>query len=1098
MLLIVKMDVSPSGLYTEFEHLSGRNIHITLEFSSSMSYLCNYFINLAYFCLVSNVLVRHRSSVKMLYNSKKRSEKALKFLSASILFLNFLLIGICNPSILNPGPNSLSVDFQNVQGLIPFSQLGLTQPKLDQTKIFELNAHLATKKPDVLVLNETWLNKSIKDNEVIGHHNYDVYRNDRSEVTHPADPNNPKKFRKFGGGVLIAVRSNIEASCKRLSMRKGAEILALEVTVGNNKYVFCTVYRVGNLGEDNHESIVNSVRSMYNGRSLRKVFIIGDLNLSSLDWPHADGSQENIDRIDKLFLNSFSELGLHQCVEEPTHVKGRTLDILLTNFRALVSDVKVNKLKNICKSDHYTVSFKVNISTKNKKLSKRRIYNFKRASWDQLNDDLSRVPWSALIDRTDPEIAWSNFKTVLFGLVDKHIPKITMKNDFNAPWFDAECFDAYRSKERAHKKFKLDSCLANEVKRNSARSHFKHMCNEKMRDNLYNSDDPALITKKFWAHVKSKSKNHRLPECMSLNGTFRNSPLDKANLFNSYFFDQFSEASNYDICIDWTNDSLFDIDFDALEIKRLLSNVNSNKACGPDGIHGKILKHCAAGLAHPLSMLFRLSYNSGSLPRDWKVANVVPVHKKGSKDNVENYRPISLTSLVMKTFERVLKKELLARTAHLLDERQHGFLSHKSCTTNMVGFLDKVVLSINDLQTFSTDVVYFDFSKAFDSVNHDLILTKLKSMYGIDGRLLKFVQNYLQGREQSVVIDNCVSTSKPVLSGVPQGSILGPILFVLFINDLPSGLSQGTELALYADDTKIWRSIASQSDHQILQSDINYLNNWAVSNKMQFHPLKCKVVSIHSSPSPLAALPFVNFHYHLGEVPLEYTESEKDLGVLINCKLNFTDQQENLLLKANQQLGLVRRTCNFVMDVRRRRVLYLTLVRSQFEHCSPIWRPCFETMVLKFENFQKRCIKWILSEEELSYSEFEVYVRKCKQVNILPLRQRFILNDLILLHKIVNALVPICLPHYLKWFDGSTRLRTTHLDHLSLVSTINPRRNRYKILEKSFFYRTHSLWNRIPLEIREIGSPSLFRIRLESHLWDSLTAITDHDLSFEV
>ena len=204
----------------------------------------------------------------MLYNSKKRSEKALKFLSASILLLNFLLIGICNPSILNPGPNSLSVDFQNVQGLIPFSQLGLTQPKLDQTKIFELNAHLATEKPDVLVLNETWLNKSIKDNEVIGHHNYDVYRNDRSEVTHPADPNNPKKFRKFGGGVLIAVRSNIEASCKRLSMRKGAEILALEVTVGNNKYVFCTVYRVGNLGEDNHESIVNSVRSMYNGRSL--------------------------------------------------------------------------------------------------------------------------------------------------------------------------------------------------------------------------------------------------------------------------------------------------------------------------------------------------------------------------------------------------------------------------------------------------------------------------------------------------------------------------------------------------------------------------------------------------------------------------------------------------------------------------------------------------------------------------------------------------------------------------------------------------------------------------------------------------------------
>ena len=436
----------------------------------------------------------------------------------------------------------------------------------------------------------------------------------------------------------------------------------------------------------------------------------------------------------------------------------------------------------------------------------------------------------------------------------------------------------------------------------------------------------------------------------------------------------------------------------------------------------------------------------------------------------------------------------LSRESSLLDDRQHGFLSQRSCTTNMVNFLDSVVLSVNDLKTVSTDVVYFDFAKAFDSVNHDLILTKLKSMYHIDGRLLKFIQSYLQGREQSVVIENCVSSSKPVLSGVPQGSILGPILFVLFINDLPSGLSPGTELALYADDTKIWRGITSYLDHQLLQNDINYLNSWATSNKMKFHPLKCKVVSIHSSPSPLAFLPFVNFHYQLGENPLEYTENEKDLGVLINCKLNFNEQQDNLLLKANQQFGLVKRTCNFVTDVRRRRVLYLTLVRSQFEHCSQIWRPCYETMILKFESFQKKCIKWILTEEELSYSQVEVYIRKCKQVNILPLRQRFILNDLVFLHKIVNELVPVHLPDYLKWFDGSTRLRSTHLDHRSLVCTISTRRYSFKTLEKSFFYRTHSLWNSIPLELREIGSPYSFKTRLESYLWESLSTLTDPDL----
>ena len=169
-------------------------------------------------------------------------------------------------------------------------------------------------------------------------------------------------------------------------------------------------------------------------------------------------------------------------------------------------------------------------------------------------------------------------------------------------------------------------------------------------------------------------------------------------------------------------------------------------------------------------------------------------------------------------------------------------------TTNMVTFTDSVVLSINDTKTLSTDVVYFDFSKAFDSVNHDIVLRKLKESYKIDGRLLKFIMNYLKGREQSVVIDNCKSSSKPVLSGVPQGSIIGPILFVLFINDLPLGLSPCTDLALYADDTKIWRSIACENDHRILQNDINYLHEWARSNKMKFHPMKCKVVSIQSRP----------------------------------------------------------------------------------------------------------------------------------------------------------------------------------------------------------------------------------------------------------
>ena len=578
--------------------------------------------------------------------------------------------------------------------------------------------------------------------------------------------------------------------------------------------------------------------------------------------------------------------------------------------------------------------------------------------------------------------------------------------------------------------------------------------------------------------------------------------LYSSNLFNNFFCDQFSDSSSYNIPIDYSNDEQYDITFCHGDIQKLLERLNANKAGGPDAIHGKILKNCAVSLAYPLSILFRISYNTGSVPREWKLANVVPVHKKGSKENIENYRPISLTCLVMKTFERIIKEKILQNTSHLLDSRQHGFLRNKSCTTNMALFCDSLALSLNDC--IRTDVVYFDFSKAFDSVNHDIILYKLKTFYNIDGRLLKFMKNYLCEREQQVVIGNGKSIKKTVLSGVPQGSILGPILFVLFINDLPSGLSPGTELALYADDTKIWRQILSETDHDALQSDITYLYNWSIANKMSFHPQKCKVVSVANRLPPLLGiLPNIQYFYELGEVALDYVDSEKDLGIDINSRLNFSDQCERLYSKANQQFGLTKRTCYFVNDIKRKRALYLSLIRSQFEHCSPIWRPTGKTMIGKLENLQKRCIKWILSEECLRYHDYGTYIQKCRQVRILPLSKRFDFNDLVLFYKVLNSLIPLQLPGYLKFFDGNSRLRSCHLDHLCIVSSLRPRTNvisdsnKNCALNKSFFYRTHLQWNLLPLEIRSIHNITAFRSEVLKFLWNSVLTDVEAELVYD-
>ena len=256
---------------------------------------------LAYFVLISyifNKILRGRCPMSKSENVTPcriffgNHTTRLRQLAANLLFfimlLTFLMIAIVNTSLLNPGPENLKVYYQNVQGLIPFSNLSNPHPVLDRTKICELNTYIHTDRPDVVILNETWLKKSIGDHEIIENTQYKVFRKDRSILSHPSDPNNPRKFKKFGGGVLIAIRSDLNATSKRISMRNGAEIVAIEVTIGGSKFIFCTCYRVGTLGHNNYDSISNSICSFYKSKKPKKIFIVGDFNLSSATWPLDD------------------------------------------------------------------------------------------------------------------------------------------------------------------------------------------------------------------------------------------------------------------------------------------------------------------------------------------------------------------------------------------------------------------------------------------------------------------------------------------------------------------------------------------------------------------------------------------------------------------------------------------------------------------------------------------------------------------------------------------------------------------------------------------------------------------------------------------
>ena len=300
-----------------------------------------------------------------------------------------------------------------------------------------------------------------------------------------------------------------------------------------------------------------------------------------------------------------------------------------------------------------------------------------------------------------------------------------------------------------------------------------------MRDDLCNYEDANLISKKFWTYVKRASKYTRIPEVLTCGSTISSDTKTNADMFNKLFYEQFSEPSMYDTDICFSTDNEFDIDFNPSRIKALLDAINTNKACGPDEIPGIVLKTYSNSnsLVLPLSIIYKLVYNTGSLPLQRKLSNIVPILKKGDSKIVSSYRPVSLLCIASKIMERIIHDEMLLKVGSLIDKRQHGFLPNKSCATNLTILIEDVTKSLHN--NVGTEIIYFDFAKAFDSVSHDIILHKLKTKFNIDGRLLKFLQDYLKHRKQRVIIDNMASEVLDVHSGIPQGSILGPLLFIL-------------------------------------------------------------------------------------------------------------------------------------------------------------------------------------------------------------------------------------------------------------------------------------------------------------------------------
>ena len=585
---------------------------------------------------------------------------------------NLILLTNCNSSIKNPGPvKNLSVLYQNVQGLLPVSELGEEHPTLNENKLLELQAYVYQHAPDILVLNETWLKSTVNDNELFTPESYKIFRRDRSPDSHPPDPNNPHKFKRNGGGVLIAIKSSLDITSKKINVKCKAEVLSVELTLKNNtKVCLSTLYRVGTLGTRNQSALQEYFTSILQNRKYSKMYLIGDLNLPDLNvtqWTTGQGTQP----LNQSFLDMFNNMCFEQCIEQTTHRHGKILDVLLTNAPQSLAKITVGDENSVCVSDHFPVLFNIKANVRRKQAVKREIFNYKKADWNSLNSDLSNAPWHSLLSSPDIETCWHNFKLTLDSMSKKHIPLIKSKDGFKPPWFDSDVYSVCRDKERIRLELKtlknkkeresnqplIDNDTSNhstpeehynekilhlELKFQSARREMKRLIRRKMYSNFSDKQSENTITKKFWSYVKASSNSHRIPEIVHYKEIFKSDFKGQADLFNSFFYEQFSCQSNYNININYNINSN-QVYFSVHEVKNILKNLDPNKAPGPDQIHGKILKNCASALSTPLTLLFQSSFYTCNIPNDWKTANVVPVYKKGSKNSVQNYRPTYLT-----------------------------------------------------------------------------------------------------------------------------------------------------------------------------------------------------------------------------------------------------------------------------------------------------------------------------------------------------------------------------------------------------------------------------------------------------------------------
>ncbi|BHF63767.1 hypothetical protein SprV_0200676200 [Sparganum proliferum] len=574
------------------------------------------------------------------------------------------------------------------------------------------------------------------------------------------------------------------------------------------------------------------------------------------------------------------------------------------------------------------------------------------------------------------------------------------------------------------------------------------------------TQNPKLL----YSYLRRSTRNrHQIPLIRTTDGVEIADSKDKAAYFSQFFQSVYTNEARFlpPSTEELPTPSVSHILFSEGIVRRELEALNESKSPGPDEIPPKLLKELASELSVPLSMLFQTSFDTGTLPIDWKLAHITPLYKGGSRASTTNYRPISLTCILCKVMERIMKNELIdfLEVHGLLSNCQHGFRKGRSCTTNLLRSLQSWTRALDDRH--EVYIAFIDFQKAFDTVPHQRLLHKLKKI-GIGGNFLKWIENFLLGRHQVVCIGQEKSDPAMVGSGVPQGSVLGPILFLIYVDDAARALD--CEVAMFADDMKIWSVIRGPADEDILQVNLNRLEEWSSRWLLRFNVGKCSILRLGNTTRSA-----ITRDYFLGGAALQEVEAQKDLGVLMTSSLKPSAHCSRVAKRAMSVLYAIKRAfMDFDEDVFSK--TFGTFVRPHLEYGIQAWRPWAVEDQNCLERVQRRATKMVRGQSSFPYET------RLVNLNLFPLSYRQLRGNLLQAFRIVKELV--CSLVFEDFFEFAT---TTNLRGHPLKLRIQ--RARLDVRKFSFSVRVVKPWNALPADV--VMSPSIqsFKKNLDIYMF---------------